>query len=243
MVTNTELVRPRHEFDRRFFLAVAILFPVTVLIGFGQTFYLKPLFPSPPMARAIIPIHGALMTAWVALFVTQVYLISSRRIRVHQKLGYLGIVLAALIIITGTWLSIAAAKYGSIVTPPVASRLEFLIVPMGDLVAFAVLFGAALYYRKNAASHKRLILLTLLNFLPPAIARFPGGMTDAYGPLWFFGVPTILTVALIVIDTWRTGKLNKPFLFGGLFLIAAQWVRLPLSKSQVWLDLAAWMTQ
>ena len=43
--------------------------------------------------------HGVLMTAWVALFAAQVWLISARRVRVHQRLGYAGIGLAALIVV------------------------------------------------------------------------------------------------------------------------------------------------
>jgi hypothetical protein len=38
-----------------------------------------------------------------------------------------------------------------------------MIVPFADMIVFAVLmFGAAIYYRKNAPTHKRLILLTVI---------------------------------------------------------------------------------
>jgi len=207
------------NFDHRFFFAVAVLFPLTVLIGFGPTFYLKPLFNTPPIARATIVIHGLLMTMWVLLFETQVYLIASKRIRVHQRLGIFGAVLAPLIFVTGILTAVGAAKYGSASAPPQIPPLEFMIVPFADMFTFAILFGAAIYYRKNAPAHKRLILLTVINFLPPAIARFPGGLTDSFGPLWFFGVPTVLTLALVIGDTWRNKKLNKPFLFGAVFMI------------------------
>jgi hypothetical protein len=230
------------NFDHRFFLVVAILFPLTVLIGFGPTFYLKPFFNTPPMARAIIAVHGALMTFWVLMFITQVYLISSKRIRVHQKLGIIAAVLAPLIIVTGWITAVQATKYGSATAPAQVEPLSFMIVPFADMIVFAVLFGAAIYYRKNAPTHKRLILLTVINFIPPAIARFPGGLTDAYGPLWFFGVPTVLTLALIIADTWRNKKLNVPFLLGGVFMIASMWLRLPLSNTPAWLNFAAWLT-
>jgi len=117
-----------------------------------------------------------------------------------------------------------------------------MIVPFADMLTFAVLFGAAIYYRKNAPTHKRLILLTVINFLPPAIARFPGGLTDAYGPLWFFGVPSLLAILLVIGDTWRNKKLNTPFLFGTIFMIASMWLRLPLSSTPAWLDFATWIT-
>ncbi len=231
----------RREFERRFFLLVAILFPIVVLIGFGPTYYLKPLFNTPPIPRIIVHIHGFVMAAWVLLFIFQVYFIRSTRIKVHQRLGLLSIILAVAIVLTGLVAAVAAAKYGSSSTPPGAKPLEFLVVPFFDVVVFAVLFGAAVYYRRNAPNHKRLMLLTVLNFLPAAIARFPFGLTAAYGPLWFFGVPDLLAIIFVAVDTWRNGKLNKVFLAGAIFLIASHWLRLPLSTTSAWLSFASWL--
>ena len=232
----------RRAFERRFFLAIAILFPIVVLIGFGPTYYLKGLFPSPPIPRLVIHLHGLVMAAWVLLFFVQVYMIRSTRIKVHQRLGLLGVALGLVIIVTGFITAVAAAKYGSSSTPPGVKPLEFLIVPFFDVLVFAVLFAAAVYYRRNAPNHKRLMLLTVLNFLPAAIARFPFGLTASYGPLWFFGVPDILAIAFVIGDTWRHGKLNKVFLGGAIFLIASHWLRLPLSTTETWLSFATWVT-
>jgi len=239
---NENVLSRGRNFDHRFFVGAAAFFVLAVLIGFGPTFYLKPLFTGPPIARSIIWVHGLVMAAWVVLFVVQVYFISAKRIKLHQKLGLAGVVLAPIVILTGLPTAIAATKYGTASTPPNVPPLEFMIVPFGDMLVFAVLFGAAIYYRKNSPNHKRLILLTMINFLPPALARFPGGLTNSIGPLWFFGVPTLLTLALITLDTWSTRKLNKAFLFGGIFMIGAMWLRLPLMSSQSWLSFAAWVT-
>lgn len=232
----------RRAFERRFFLAIAILFPITVLIGFGPTYYLKGFFSTPPVARTLIHIHGLVMSAWVILFVTQVYLIRSSKIKLHQRLGILSIILGLALIVIGLLTAIAAARYGSNSTPPGVKPLEFLVVPFFDVIVFAVLFGAALYYRRNAANHKRLMLLTVLNLVPPAIARFPFGLTAAFGPLWFFGVPDLLALIFVIGDTWRNKKLNKVFLAGTIFLIASHWLRLPFSTTQAWNDFAVWVT-
>ena len=232
----------RRAFERSFFLAIAILFPLTVLIGFGPTYYLKGLFNTPPLPRFLIHVHGIVMTAWVLLFVAQVYFIRSTRIKTHQKLGLLSIALAVAIVISGLATAIASAKYGSTSTPPGAQPLEFLIVPFFDVIVFLILFAAAVYYRRNAANHKRLMLLTVLNFLPPAIARFPFGLTEAYGPLWFFGVPDVLAIIFVIVDTWRNKKLNTVFLAGAIFMIVSHWARLPLSTTSVWLNFATWVT-
>jgi hypothetical protein len=231
----------RRNLDHRFFAIAAAAIIIAVLVGFGPTFYLKPLFNNPPIARSIIYVHGFVMAAWVILFTVQIYFISSKKIKIHQKLGWTGIGLAVLVFVSGMMVTVGAAKYGTASAPANIPPLEFMIVPFGDMIVFAILFGAAVYYRKNSPNHKRLMLLTMINFIPPAIARFPGGLTDSYGPLWFYGVPTVLTIALITLDTWYHRKLNKVFLFAGIFLIAAMWIRLPLMSTGGWLSFAQWM--
>jgi hypothetical protein len=231
----------RRNLDHRFFGVAAAAVIIAVLVGFGPTFYLKQFFGNPPIARSIIWIHGFVMTAWVILFTVQVYFISSKKIKLHQKLGYAGIALAVLVFATGLLVTVSAARYGTAAAPPNIPPLEFMIVPFGDMVVFAILFGAAVYYRKNSPNHKRLMLLTVLNFLPPAIARFPGGLTNTIGPLWFYGVPTVITVVLLALDTWYNRKVNKVFLFAGIFMLASMWIRLPLSTTGTWLSFAEWL--
>jgi len=230
----------RRAFERRFFLVVAILFPITVLIGFGPTYYLKSFFTSPPIPSTLVHLHGLGMSAWIILFATQVYLIRSTKIKLHQQLGITSIVLAVGIFVLGIMTGVASAQRGGGV--PGIPPLEFLIVPFGDMIVFAILFGAAVYYRRNAPNHKRLMLLTVLNFLPPALGRFPFELTATLGPVWFYGVPDILAVAFVAIDTWRNGKLNKVFLAGAVFLIASHWLRLAFAPSAAWVSFATWLT-
>jgi uncharacterized membrane protein YozB (DUF420 family) len=182
------------------------------------------------------------MALWVALFIFQVFFIRSNRIKTHQRLGLASIVLGAVIIVTGLITAVAAAKYGAASTPPGVNPLEFMIVPFADMLVFAVLFGAAVYYRRNAPNHKRLMVLTVLNFIPAALARFPFGLTASYGPIWFFGVPDLLAIIFVVVDTWRNRKLNKVFLAGAIFLIASHWIRLPVSSTSTWVNFATWLT-
>ncbi len=241
MAVNSSAAEQR-EFERRFFFAIAILFPLAVLVGFAPTYYLKGLFNSPPVPRLIVHVHGVAMALWVILFGTQVYLIRSKRIRIHQRLGLFSVALGIAIIVTGLMTAVAAAKYGSSSTPAGVVPLEFMIVPFFDMLVFAVLFAAAIYYRRNAPTHKRLMLLTVLNFLPPALARYPFGLTNSFGPLWFFGVPDILAILFVIADTWRHKKLNKVFLAGTIFLVVSHWLRLPLSSTDAWVSFATWMT-
>src|SRR6187402_1101060 len=126
----------RRAFERKFFLAIAILFPLIVLIGFGPTYYLKGFFSSPPVARTIIHVHGLLMSLWVVLFIAQVFFIRTVRIKTHQLLGFAAIALGIGIIFAGWYAAIAAAKYGSASSPAGIAPLEFLIIPFFDVVIF-----------------------------------------------------------------------------------------------------------
>ena len=232
----------RHLFDRRLYVAAAIAFPLIVLAGFGRTYYVKGLFDVPPLASMLVHLHGLLMTAWVALLGTQVWFISSKRIRLHQRLGYAGIGLAALIIAVGFVTAVRAAKFGAASTPPGISPLAFLVVPLFDLLMFAILFGGAVYYRRSAAAHKRLMLLTAINFLPPAVARIPIAPLQALGPIWFFGFPAALALLCLGLDWRRYEHLNKVFLAGTILLISSYVVRLMLMGTEAWMHFARWLT-
>jgi hypothetical protein len=232
----------RRLFDRRLYLAAAILFPLIVVLGFGRTYYLKGLFGTPPLPSSLVHLHGLVMTAWVVLFVVQVRLVSSKRIHLHQRLGYTGIALGALIIATGFPTALRAAKYGSASTPPDIPPLAFMLVPLFDLLIFVLLFGAAIIYRRRPAAHKRLMLLTAINFLPPAIARIPIASLQALGPLWFFGFPTALTLLCLGLDARRFGRVNWVFAAGAAVLIGSYVVRLALMTTDAWLSLASWLT-
>jgi hypothetical protein len=223
-------------------MAAALTLSAIVLIGFGRTYYLKVLFDPTPLPSLIVHMHALLMTAWVLLFVIQVRLVAAREIRIHQRLGWTTASLAVLIIVVGFTTALRAAKFGSRAAPPGISPKAFLIVPLFDLLMFALFLGAAIYYRKRAAEHKRLMLLTAINFLPPAIARIPIPALQAFGPLWFFGVPTLLALYCVGLDARRHGRLNRIFLAGTLLLVISFVVRLALMNTGAWMATAEWLT-
>ena len=235
---ESALIRMR---EKRFYLITALLFPLAILIGFGRTYYLKTFTGAPPLSSFLVQIHGAVMTTWVLLYIAQVYLIRSKQIRLHQTLGFAGIGLAVLIVISGFFTAIAAAKNGAASFPPDIPRMSFLAVPMLDLVTFSVLFTAAVYYRKRAANHKRLMLVIAIGLLPPALGRFPINGIQSLGPLFFFGVPTLLMIFAIAYDRFQNGKFNKVLIYASLFLIASYPLRILISGTDAWLAFANWL--
>jgi len=227
---------PSRVNDRRLYILAAIVTPLIVLAGFARTYYLKPFFNTPDLPGRIVHLHGIVMTAWVLLFITQVSLVATRRTRVHQRLGIAGGVLAALVVIVGVLTALFAAARGHSPGPP---ALAFLVVPLGDMLIFSVLIGLALYFRRKLQVHKRLMLLAAINLLTPAIARIPLSFIANGGPLAFFGLTDLVLLAFVTYDTVKHRRLHPVFMWGSIFIIAMQPLRLLLAGTSVWMNFAA----
>ena len=234
----TEPSMQRRISDRRLYIWATVFIPLIVLTGFARSYYLKGLFGTPALPGLLVHLHGLVMTAWVALFVAQVWLVAARRTKTHQRLGVLGATLAALMVLVGVATAIAGAARGSSPGPP---PLQFLVVPLGDMLVFALLVGAALYFRRRMAIHKRLMLLAAVNLLAPAIARIPLHFIETGGALAFFGLTDLCLLACIAFDTIKHRRLHPVFLWGTLFIVASQPLRLMLAGTDAWLRFAAWL--
>lgn len=231
-------VIPQRRKERRLYLWASIFVPLIVLAGFARTYYLKSLFGTPALPGLLVHLHGIVMTSWLALFVAQVWLVAARRTKLHQRLGVLGAVLAALVLLIGIQTAIFGAARGSTPGPP---PLQFLVVPLVDLLVFAILIGTALYFRRRLEMHKRLMLLAALNLLTPAIARIPLEFIEKGGPLAFFGLTDLLILACVGYDTVKNRRLHPVFLWGTLLIIASQPLRLMLSGTDAWMRFATWL--
>lgn len=224
--------------DRRLYTWFAILMPIIVVLGFARTYYLKGFFDTPVIPGLLVHLHGAVMTSWVILFMVQVWLVSSRRVRVHQRLGKIGAGLAILVVLVGVTTGIASAARGATTGPP---PLQFLVIPLGDMLLFALLIGTALYFRRRMDIHKRLMLVAAVNLLTPAIARIPFNFIINGGPLVFFGLTDLILVACVAIDTVKNRKLHPAFLWGTLLVILSQPLRILLAGTETWIQFATWL--
>ncbi|MGH9969888.1 MAG: hypothetical protein ACREBG_19130 [Pyrinomonadaceae bacterium] len=117
--------------------------------------------------------------------------------------------------------------------------LQFLVIPLGDVLVFAILIGTALYFRRRMQIHKRLMLLAAVNLLTPAIALIPLRFIETGGPLVFFGLTDLCLVACVVFDTVKNRRLHPAFLWGTLLVVASQPLRLMLAGTDTWMRFAA----
>jgi len=224
--------------DRRFYTWVAIAIPIIVLLGFARTYYLKGLFAGPPLAGRLVHLHGIVMTLWVILFIVQVRLVATRRTYLHRRLGVAAGVFAVLVFVVGIATGIAAAARGSSPGPP---PLQFLVIPLGDMLLFGILVGSALYFRNRLEVHKRLMLVAAVNLLAPAIARIPLQFIAAGGPLAFFGLTDLCLLACVAYDTVKNRRLHPTFIWSVALIIASQPLRLMLAGTPQWIKFADWL--
>lgn len=220
---------------------MALVMLATVIAGFSRSFFLRPWFPEHPSpAEAIFYWHGAVFTAWYLLLVVQPALIATGRVATHRSLGRVGAVLAALMVVLGCYVAlIAAGRPGGFTGVPVPP-LAFLTIPFLDMAVFAILVALAVVKRNVAQTHKRLMLLASIGPVTAAVARLPFDFIMAAGPPAFFGLTDLFVLALVVRDLATRRRLHPATLWGGLFLIGSQPLRLVISGTDGWRRFAEW---
>lgn len=243
MAVYSELIDTQRQSklrERVFYTGMAVAILVTVFIGFSRTFFLRPYFQTQPLIRLLI-LHGILFSSWIALLIIQTSLVATKRIRTHMQLGIAGGVLAALMVVVGTLTAIVRAKGPSPI--PGVNSLTFLTIPLGDMLVFAILVGAAFYFRRRAEIHKRLMLLASIALLPAAIARFPIGFIETGGPLAFFGLADLFIVPCLIFDLLTRGRPHRATVLGGALMVISHPLRLLIGSTNAWLAFATWITQ
>ena len=223
---NSDAVRPvatvrpaltsRANPERFLYLGFSTLLFVLMLLGFRQ-FYLHGHAvsgqPLPPPVRTLLIVHGTAMTTWMALFLVQPLLIASRNHRLHMSLGLFGAGLAACIVVLCMWTAIATTqkihtdlvRYG-------LNRRQFMVVPLGDIGAFAVFVGIGIWNRKKPKIHAPMMLLATLAIMAAATNRIPEfhglGASNVWGHV--FG-PHLIPLAVGVLFLSTKSALTRSF--------------------------------
>ena len=226
--------------ERVFYTGMAVAVVITVFAGFARTYFLRPYYDPRPLLP-LLHLHGFVFTSWVALFLTQTALVATKRTHIHRRLGIVGAVLAALMVVVGTTTAIIRAKVVD-VPPGSPSPLAFLTIPLGDMLVFALLVGAGFYYRRRMDVHKRLMLLAMIAILPAAVARLPFAFIQQFGPLAFFGLSDLFIVPCLLYDLSTRGRFHRATVWGGLLIVISHPLRLMIGNTHAWLTFATWLT-
>lgn len=223
--------------DRRLYMWAAIAATIIVFAGFARTYFLKTAFGTPALST-LVHVHGFVMTLWFAFFFLQVRLVAAHNTSLHRRVGVFGALVAVAVLIVGITTAITAAKLGRSPGPP---PLVFLVVPLADMLVFAILVTTGLYFRGRSDIHKRLMLLSCVGMLTAAIARIPVEFIHAGDIPVFFGLTDLCVLACVIYDTVKHRRLHPAFGWGMLLIVVSQPLRLVLSGTSAWQQFATWL--
>jgi hypothetical protein len=224
---------------RQRFYAYSLLCAAAVLFaGFARTYYLKAVFAAPPL-YPLLHVHGLIMTGWFLLFGAQTWLVEARRTDLHRRLGVIGVLLAAAILIVGAAVVTINAQEGRV--PPGAPVSVILFFSYANLLVFGILVGAAICCRARSEFHKRLMLLATLNLLSAAISRIPLNFIADGGLSAIFGLLDLFILICVVYDTVRYRRLHPAFAWGALFSFVWPALAIWVGGSSAWGRMTTWI--
>jgi uncharacterized membrane protein len=221
--------------DRVFFGAMTSLTFAVIFVGFARTFFLKPLFDTPALSP-VFQLHGVVATLWPVLIIVQVLLIRARNYQLHRTLGMVGVVVAVLFVITASMMSIGKPR-------PTEAARAILILPMHQLVFFSLAVAAGIRFRRDAASHKRLMYLATFITVMTGMRRCLTLLDITMTPYQTLTVAVVLLVLpLFVYDAFTLRRIH-PVTWGGTLLVFAVIpLHILVGYTAGWQQFADWLT-
>jgi len=221
--------------DRLFFPLMALIAATVVGAGFAPTYYLGFWFHSPPLA-ATVHVHAAAFTGWLVLLLSQTFLIRTRRFRWHRAMGKVAVVLVVIMVVTGYVVIFGKPR-------PTPFMRAFIFTPILSLMLFPVLFAVAIYFRRDPATHKRLMLLATILIANAGISRLLGmlGLGGGFYRPWI-ATYGLLLLPLLIYDLMRLRTLHRATLWGMLLLFARHPLHAAIANTDYWQHLAARLT-
>ena len=225
---------------RRLYVGLASLSVVIAAIGFWPS-YFGPFVAGTIVKTPIIHLHAAVYVGWLALFVTQTVLAATGRIAAHRKLGQLAIGYGVLVIVVGVLTAFArfAARVRAGETLEAQAQL---LGPLIDMLVFAPLFAAAIYYRRKPDLHKRLMIVATTSLLIAAVGRMEFLRTLPIPLLWHHLIWTSPIVLAMAHDFWKQRKIHPVYVVGLIVLILeGPLVRGPARHGETWMNVSGWL--
>jgi FtsH-binding integral membrane protein len=196
--------------DRYFFSGMALACAIILFVGFLPSYFHRS--AELPQLTPLYQLHGALFTAWIVLLVAQTALVAGRRNDIHRSLGVAGAFLAAVVFVIGVAVSIETLRRNG--GPPGGDPRKFFAIPLGDIIVFGVLVGAAVLQRQESDAHKRLMLLATISLLTAAVGRSLRQVGMGGAPNLFYGTD-VFVVVLVIYDLLSRGRVHPATLWGG----------------------------
>jgi uncharacterized membrane protein len=227
-----------HKGDRRFALAFALVAWIAVVVGFypavsgrwrGEADYAAPL---------ILQVHVFAFAAWLCLLSAQVFLVRTKRLAWHRALGTAGAFLIPVLVVTGIGAELFSQRFYS---PQYAENLRFFIFPVTTMLSFVAVASAAVWFRGDPRTHKRLMMVATALILVAAFNRMWGDaiyqiMGDGYFGTLVRNVigPDLIIAALVGYDLATRRRIHPALAIAAPLIVLAQLAAAAIYHSAWW---------
>ena len=227
--------------DHRFYVGSAIVALAIAAVGF-----LPGMIDGSSRRGALTPLavaHAAAFTGWLVLYLVQTLLASTGNLRLHRRLGVVGVVLASVMMVLGYQATIEMVRRGFDLSGdldrlgPVVRQTPFQLLGMP---LFGGLVLAAVLNRRRPDVHKRLMWLAIPVLIMAAVVHAVGhfGLPPAVTPLANFS----LLAANPLHDRIAHGRVHPVSLWGGVFfLVLNNILAVVVSPNPAWQRFVLWL--
>jgi len=191
-------------------------------------------------------LHGAALFLWCLMLIIQPFLIRKKMNLLHRRIGKFSYVLVPTLVLT----TFDLLRYRIKQQP--AIDYIFVALVVNALIAFIILYGLAIYYRKKSAVHARYMLCTIFPFFTPATDRiisiyFPS--TLEYFPmlngqpnvmLFGFALADAILIALCIWD-WKSHRRLNVFPVALLILLVYHYSVNAFYQYHFWKTFCNWL--
>ena len=229
-------------------IPLALVAIAVTVAGFWPSFFSR--LGEVPAAHMV---HGMLATGWLVLVLVQASFIRLRRVSWHRFLGWLSVAWFVLLIATSCYMVIIMMAGTGPNPIPFDKAKIFAFSDVTALPLFIFAYAGAIYWRRDRHVHSRLMVITVVAGLLPAVARFffglmvavgmvsvdgamrLEGLTEAMHPTYIF---VLVVLAIVILIDWNKDRLRWPFPFAFAWFAINYATFFPGLSSQ-WFDTVA----
>lgn len=176
--TQTDSTSRTRSGPRLFWVGMALLLIVVVILGFWPT-YFGPLLsggaPGHPKgfveSAPVIHVHGLVFLGWMALLLTQTVLVAIGTPQTHMRLGHYVATFGLVVVVIGAYITYASLENFASLSTTWGEMMLVSWQSVETMVQFSGLLGLGYVYRPSPRAHKRYMFFATVALVYAATDR------------------------------------------------------------------------
>lgn len=204
--------------ERNFFRIMATVISAIIVAGFALNLAMgRSTFAVPPAYH----VHAFVFFGWVALYLSQNWLIAANNVALHRTLGKLAYAWVPAMVAMGFVIMITSLRRTG--GPFFFDQNEFLFSNSMLLVLFGIMTFVALRRRRYSGWHRRLMLTAMSILTGPGLGRLiPMPLLMPHAWRIMMAITLIFPVIGMIADKRRTGQVHRAWFWGVGAIVAVQ---------------------